>query len=101
MVLFISLKLFLSPLNVVFYLGRGVTTSKKGSKLPLFNVKGKTKTVAVKPIHDDDNGVDVHHESTNDECIEKKGVLTFDYILFYVCFITVLVIQLILLLLVL
>ena len=87
-----------------FYLGREVTTSTKGSKLPLSNVKGKTKTVAVvnvKPIHDDDNGVDVHHESTNDECIEKKGVLTFDYILFYVCFITVLVIQLILLLLVL
>ena len=88
-----------------FYLGREVTTSTKGSKLPLSNVKGKTKTVAVvnvKPIHDDDNGVDVHHESTHNECIEKKGLLTFDYILFCCCvFITVLVIQLILLLLVL
>ena len=71
-----------------FYLGREVTTSKKGSKLPLSNVKGKTKTVAVvnvKPIRDDDNGVDVHQESTNDECIEKKGLLTFDYILFCCC----------------
>ena len=89
MVVYISLKRFFLPLNVVFYLGREVTTSKKGSKLPLFNVKGKTKTVAVvnvKPIHDDDNGVDVHHESTNDECIEKKSLLTFDFILFCCCF---------------
>ena len=85
---FISSIRFFPTNDVVFYLGRGVTTSEKRSKLPLFNVKGKAKTVAVvnvKPIHDDDNGVDVHHESTNDECIEKKGLLTFDYILFCCC----------------